>query len=62
METQTSERTVEDLSDRELLVAIYEMVTKQQTVLERFLPLLEKYERASQANGMFAARRAMKGA
>jgi len=38
------------------------IVTELRDTLNRFRPLLEKYERASAANNVFAAHRAMKGA
>lgn len=41
---------------------LLELAERQEALLQRFLPLLEKYERASNANSIFQARRAMKGA
>jgi hypothetical protein len=49
------------MTDSEKLDMLLAMVEKIVAVLDRFYPILERYERAFNASNVFQARRAMKG-
>lgn len=43
------------------LATINERMDRIETLIDRFLPLLERFEKASTVNGFLAQRKAMKG-